>query len=114
MSASDYILIAAFTAGEWVLVSSSVIASLATAVVSIIQASKTNAKLDEVHRIANSLSDKRNEATSKAAHAEGMLDEKAAQQLRRDIRAGAPLDAPKDVTIVNPPSQPVPTVPVNK
>lgn len=94
-------ILAEFSAGEWVIVTTAVIGSIASAIVSVINAFKINA----VHKVANSLSDKRNEATQKAAHAEGVLAEKADQQFRLDIRAGV---TPQEVTVVNPPSQPVP------
>lgn len=96
-------MIAEFTAGEWVFI----IANITTAIVTIINTFKINA----VHKIANSLSDKRNDATQKAAYGEGVLAEKADQQLRADIRGGVPMPAamPQEVKVVNPPSQPVPT-----
>lgn len=107
-------MIAEWSSGEWVLVLGSVIASLTTAIVSIIAAFKTNTKLDKIHEVANSLADKRVSEARESGDAQGRLHEKDAQQLRRDIRDGdsrpLPPGVPQNVKVVNPPSQPVPTI----
>lgn len=56
-----------------------------------VEQSRRNAdKIDAVHDIANSLSDKREAAATRAGRAEGVLSEKAAQAVRDDSKPPSP------------------------
>lgn len=65
------------------------IATLIGVISGVIVSIRNSGKLDEVHKVANSLSDKRDEATHKSAYAEGQLEAKNAATTEELARKAA-------------------------
>lgn len=107
-------MIAEFSAGEWVFVTGSIVASITTAIVTVIVAIKTTKTHDAVNsRMSAFLAEQKVETAKiltmaiEKAHGEGVkqtLDiQKATTPAKESLR-----ENPQQVTVVNTPSQPVP------
>lgn len=87
------------------------LAIFVTAIASLIASIRNSRKIEQVHVATNSMKDELVAVTKKASKAEGVSEEKEAQQNREDITAAAlAAVTPLDVKITNLPSEPVPTV----